>query len=602
MLAVDFIVETLVGYGIDTFFVLTGGAVAPLVDAIARNANAKLHCFQHEQAASMAVDGYYRATGQAACVAVTSGPGVQNVLNGVCGCFYDSVPALFISGQVNMRESLDAIHAKPRQVGFQETPVIECFRPFTKYIQKIRSTNEVAFALREAVRMMQGGRKGPSLLDIPVDVQMSTLEDCTCLVLGCGAYNTKDISCVDGVDMNHVVHLVRSAVRPVILLGNGARNARQHVVKLLQCLHVPFTTSWGGLDLVPLSAVEQGMFLGAHGVYGDRVANFALQNADLLLVLGARLDTRQTGGNLEAFSTQSKKIMVDIDADEINKLLERGVNIAMGCKMDVGDFISQLLLLESMRKPADIAEWRNTMRQWIADYGVEKHAVFDGFVSPYELLLNLNGMLPSDAAVVVDTGATLVWAFQTLRAHTYDQRIFSNLGNSSMGYALPAAIGAAIGAPLRPIICIVGDGGFQQNIQELSTAAHYNLNIKVVILNNNGYGIIKQFQNSYLGGRHVATCSEDLYGVERKGVNFASVARAYGVPAQRITSCDQLTRDLFTAPGLAVYDVVIHELHGIEPKTDFGNSLENMSPYIESAAAMIVPAPPRLTVTGWVKL
>jgi len=609
VLVVDDIVQALCRAGVDTFFLLTGGAIAPFVDAVARFSGAKYYCVQHEQAASMAVDGYYRATGKPACVVVTSGPGVQNVLNGLCGCFYDSVPALFISGQVNMRESLDSIRAKPRQVGFQEMPVVDCFRPFTKYIQKVTTTDELAPALTEAVRMMMHGRKGPSLVDIPVNVQMSSVQ-CPPLVLpscstsadenGNNPSPSSSSSSKKEEEIGRVVEMLRQAERPLFVLGDGARGAKSELASLLQQLQLPYTTSWGGLDVLPTIPV---LSLGPHGVYGDRIANFALQNADLLVVLGARLDTRQTGGNLKAFSTRSRKVIVDVDANEFEKLGERGAPIDLGLAMDARDFVAQLhSALAPIEQPLAIAEWRDKLKQWREKYGEEQRPTFDGFVSPYELLAKLDGLLPSDAIVAVDTGATLVWTFQTLRTRHSEQRVFSNLGNSSMGYALPAAIGAAIGAPERPVYCIIGDGGFQQNIQELATAAHYKLNIKVFVLNNSGYGIIKQFQNSYLGGRHVATTSEDLYGKAGPGIDFVAITRAYGVDAQRITATEQLQPELVTSPGLAVYDVNINEQQGIQPKTDFGNSLENMSPLLESAADMIVPPPPQLRVSGWVKM
>jgi len=278
------------------------------------------------------------------------------------------------------------------------------------------------------------------------------------------------------------------------------------------------------------------------------------------------------------------------------------VPIEVGLVMDVHDFVLQLSSLPSMAKPLAVPEWRDKIVLWSAKYGIEKRPVFENFVSPYDLLVKVNSLLPSDAVVAVDTGATLVWAYQSLRARTPDQRIFSGLGNSSMGHAFPAAIGAAVAAPHRPVFCIIGDGGFQQNIQELATAKHYNLNIKVFVLNNSGYGIIKQFQNAYLGGRHVAATSEDIYGTSGRGLDFAAITGAYGVTAHRISSLDQMLPELVTTPGLAVYDVIVHELHTMQPKTDFGNSLENMWPFLDSATDMVVPPPPQIKVKGWVKV
>lgn len=592
MLAADYIVGELVSGGIDTFFVLTGGAIAPLIDAISRNHNAQVYCFQHEQAASMAADGYYRATSRAACVAVTSGPGVQNIVNGLCGCFYDSVPALFISGQVNMKESLDSITSKPRQVGFQETPIVDCIRPFTKYVQKIVDVCDVAHQLASAVRAMNHGRRGPSLLDIPVNVQMTEMPlqvDPPQLEFA-AAPLTRPVP----VDFAVIADAIQRAQRPVFIVGDGARPAQRVLANLLKGMGVPVSVSWGGLDVLPYTKNH----LGRHGVYGDRVANFAIQNADLLVILGSRLDTRQTGGQIAQFSTCSTKVMVDIDANEIEKLCERGMNIQFKCVMDVDYFVANLHPF--LDCPVQCAAWLGTLRTWQQKYSCEPHESYQGYANPYEVLSRVNRLLPSDAIVAVDTGATLVWAYQTLRTTHFSQRIFSNLGNSSMGYALPAAIGAALGCPNRLVICIVGDGGFQQNIQELVTARHYNCNIKVFVFNNKGYGIIKQFQNAYLHGRHVATACNDIYG-SNGAVNFVNVANAFGVSASKIDDSNIQDFDI-ASPGFHLYEVVLNENQGIQPKTDFGNSLENMSPKIDSRHDMILAPPPHREAGGWVKL
>ena len=578
----------------------------------------------------MAADGYYRATGKVAAIAVTSGPGVQNVLNGVCGCWYDSVPALVISGQVNMRESLDSLHAAPRQVGFQETPVVECFRPFTKYIAKMADAASVPAHLARAMLAMTSGRPGPALLDYPVNVQMTEVEgvvmerpsDVVIAESG-GTMSPASIAAVHppppptpNPPPAALTKLLEAAARPVLILGNGARASMATLRPLLARLGFPVVVTWGGLDLVPAAQDGSGSssssppFLGQYGVYGNRVANFAVQNADLLLVLGARMDTRQTGGNLAHFSRASAKVMVDVDGQEIAKLVERGVPIDAGYVMDVGAFVADLLQpwvdggSTTRRVAATYAPWTATLAAWQAKYGVEDRPCHAGHVSPYACLAAINAADPHDAVFAVDTGATLVWAYQTLRALSPGARIFSNLGNSSMGFALPAAIGAGLGKGAHhPVLCITGDGGFQQNIQELVTAAHCGLNIKVFVFNNSGYGIIKQFQNSYLGGRHAATGAADIYGKHAlAGVNFVEVAQAYGVAAHRVTSLADLSPKLVETPGLAVFDVVIHESQGIQPKLDFGNALENMSPFIESGGDMVVDPAPCFQASGWVKL
>ena len=548
----------------------------------------------------MAADGYHRATGRSACVAVTSGPGVQNVLNGVCGCFYDSVPALVISGQVNMSESLDAITARPRQVGFQETPVIDCYRPFTKYAAKITEAAALPRHLHAAVASMTDGRPGPALLDFPVNLQMTdvSVEQGACPSVAASFQNQQ----LTSKDADHLLCTISASSRPLLVIGNGARDEAPFLNELIAACRLPTVVSWGGMDVVQASAPT---YYGTIGVYGSRVANFAVQNADLLIVLGSRLDTRQTGGNLARFSVASHKIMVDVDAHEMAKLDERGVPIHDKYVMSVSSFVAQFLRPHAgalAGATSSLDAWRDKVASWQATYLPEHRDTPAGSQSPYDVMDAIKAGLPDDAIVAVDTGATLVWAFQTLTAGSPRQRIFSNLGNSSMGFALPAAIGAALGRPDgAPVVCITGDGGFQQNIQELVTARQLGLNIKVFVFNNSGYGIIKQFQNAYLHGRHTATSSDDIYGHART-VDFVAVAGAYGVAAERVTEPSQLTPKLLAAPGLVVYDVVIHPDHGIRPKLEFGNSLENMSPFVESAADMLVPPPDRRSASGWVKM
>jgi acetolactate synthase-1/2/3 large subunit len=455
---------------------------------------------------------------------------------------------------------------------------------------KIRTPQDVPAVLKSAFECAVEGRKGPTLVDFPVNIQMSDTD--APLVAAAGIpFGKAQGQCTAFVKT--AADFLRKASRPLIVVGEGARYSKDAVIELAARARIPLTLSWSALDLVP---ADCALNLGTHGVYGSRVANFALQNADLLLVLGARLDTRQTGGKLANFSVQSVKIIVDIDKNEPMKLVERGCAVEQFHICDVGTFLETMVACEP-----DTREWLRTVDDWKQRYGMENRHMLEGngFVSPYMFVERLNSILPDDAIVAIDTGATLVWAYQTLKPGV-SMRIFSNLGNSSMGFALPAAIGAAIAEPTRPVFCLIGDGGMQQNVQELVTAKRYGLNIKVLVFNNSGFGIIKQFQNSYLHGRHVATSCAEIYGA--RGVDFCALAHAYGVDAHRISSLEDICMHSLLDSGLVVYDVIIHENQGIQPKTDFGNSLCNMSPFIDSAASMVVPSPPQVVSGGWKKL
>ena len=554
----DYIIETLYLNGIDTYFVITGGAIVPFINAIARNPKVKYYCFQHEQSAAMAAEGYYRSCGKIAGVCVTSGPGVQNILNGVCGCWYDSVPAFFISGQVNTAEDLSNFVSKPRQTGFQEMPVADMFRDVTKESLHVPSVLKVKHTLTKLIQTMKTPRYGPVLMDLPVNIQMSSLE---------GLQPSRILS-----TKSHQKHIydiskyVQESKRPLVIFGHGVKlaGATKEALEFVEKNGIPFLVSWGAFDIC---GADHPLRLGSPGVYGDRYANYAIQNADLLISIGSRLDSRQIGGNAALFSKHSKKIMVDIDDHEITKMGEKGINIDFRINENVKDFLQNVIT----GQVPNIEQWLINLKLWKSKYSVEKAREGDSAV--YDYLRDLFDKIEDDCIVIPDQGGNLVWTMQSAKLKE-GQKLFTNFGNSSMGFALPAAIGAAIGSG-KKVYCIDGDGGFQMNVQELLTVKKYDLPIEIIILNNSGYGIIKQFQDSYFGSKYTATSKSDVFGDE---VDFVKIAEAYGVKTLR--------------------DIPIPETQKIYPKLEFGNSLENMTPYIDFESDMFVPVPPKKKL-GW---
>ncbi|MAB60851.1 MAG: hypothetical protein CMO46_10010 [Verrucomicrobiales bacterium] len=554
----DYIIETLYLNGIDTYFVITGGAIVPFINSLAKNPKVKYYCFQHEQSAAMAAEGYYRSCGKVAGVCVTSGPGVQNILNGVSGCWYDSVPAFFISGQVNTAEDLSNFRSKPRQTGFQEMPVADMFKDVTKASIHIPHVLKVEDTLTRLIQIMKTPRYGPVLMDLPVNIQMSSLEGLhpsTILSTKVGQKHIYDIS-----------EYVQKSKRPLVIFGHGVKlaGAVEEALKFVEENNIPFLVSWGAFDICE---TNHPLRIGSPGVYGDRYANYAIQNTDLLISVGSRLDSRQIGGNASLFSKHSKKIMVDIDDHEITKMGEKNIKIDFRINENAKDFLQNVITGEV----TDKTEWLVRLKQWKQKYGVEKSREGDSVV--YDYLTSLFDSLPDECIVIPDQGGNLVWTMQSAKLKK-GQKLFTNFGNSSMGFALPAAIGAAIGSG-KIIYCIDGDGGFQMNIQELLTVKKYNLPIGVIILNNSGYGIIKQFQDSYFDSKYIATSKDDVFGDK---VDFVKIAEAYGVKNLR--------------------DIPIPETQKIYPKLEFGNSLENMTPYIYFEEDMFVPVPPKKKL-GW---
>jgi acetolactate synthase-1/2/3 large subunit len=565
----DYIIETLYLNGIDTYFVITGGAIVPFINAIARNPKVKYYCFQHEQSAAMAAEGYYRASGKTAGVVVTSGPGVQNLLNGVCGCWYDSVPAFFITGQVNTKEDLSNFKSKPRQTGFQEMPVAKMFEDVTKKSLHVPELGQLEGVLSELLTELKTPRYGPVLMDLPVNLQMTTIEDVNINLV------THSRRVTPQYDISKYIH---NSQRPVIIFGHGVKlaGAEKEAIEFAEKTKIPFLVSWGAFDIC---GSDHPLRIGSPGVYGDRVANYAIQNADLIISIGSRLDSRQIGGSGPMFSVHSKKIMVDVDIHEINKMPEKDVPIDLGIVSDAKNFFDSVIVGVPLGDGSGWGEnrckkyeiWLEKIYEWKRKYSQEKSREGDSAV--YDYLDGFFNDLPDDCIVIPDQGGNLVWTMQSAKLKD-GQKLFTNFGNSSMGFALPCAIGAAIGSG-KKVYCIDGDGGFQMNIQELLTVKKYDLPIEIIILNNSGYGIIKQFQDSYFDSKYIATSKSDVFGDE---VDFVKIAEAYGVKT--------------------LQDIPIPETQKIYPKLEFGNSLENMTPYIDFEKDMVVPVPPKKKL-GW---
>jgi len=522
----------------------------------------------------MAAEGYYRSCGKVACVCVTSGPGVQNILNGVCGCWYDSVPAFFITGQVNTKEDLTNFKSKPRQSGFQEMPVAKMFEDVTKKSVHISELGQLEGVLKELLTEMKTPRYGPVLMDLPVNLQMTTIEDVNINLV------THSRRVTSKYDLSEYIY---KSKRPVVIFGHGVKlaGAEKEAMEFIEKTQLPFLVSWGAFDIC---ATDHPLRIGSPGVYGDRCANYAVQNADLIISIGSRLDSRQIGGSGPMFSVHSKKIMVDIDAEEINKMPEKGVEIDLGIVSDAKNFFNSVIvdgyinpnIAHPRGKPdysyeVRISIWTNKINEWKQKYSEEKSREGDSAV--YDHLDGFFKSLPDDCIVVPDIGGNLVWTMQCAVLKD-GQKLFTNFSNASMGCALPIAIGAAIGTG-KKVCCIAGDGGFQMNIQELITVKKYDLPIEIIILNNSGYGIIKQFQDSYFNSKYVATSKSDVFGDE---IDFVKIAEAYGVKT--------------------LQDIPIPETQKIYPKLEFGNSLENMTPYIDFEKDMIVPVPPKKKL-GW---
>lgn len=553
-------------------FLVTGGACAFIVDAIARNPGTDYICFQHEQAAAMAADAVWRVSGRIGVTVATSGPGATNLVTGIACSWFDSIPSLHITGQVNDSESRVSLGAKVRQAGFQETEIVSIVKPITKFAVQVHSAEELVAGLREGLRSATSGRMGPVLIDVPMNVQKAAVPP----DLWNDALDPIVVPDADeGLDWPVVEEFIAGATRPLVIIGGGATlsGSSRAIQNWCESEQIPYVASWSAMPSLDRS---QALYRGSLGVYGSPRANWAVQAADRILALGTRLDNRQRSGNPRAFAPFAELLVIDIDEEELAKFSREPNYTTLRA-----DLSSWTRASEPLARKPQWKGWREALgsADRLLSEGTDA-AVAEGELNPYAVIRQLQGIIPPTAIVVSDCGANLCWVYQSFVAN--DLRLFTAAGNSPMGYSLPAAIGAKIASPSSDVWCIIGDGGMQMNIQELQTIIEYGLDIVVVVLNNRGYGIIKQFQDAYFGGRHEA--SGRGYSVP----NFENIGRAYGLDYLRVDSLDDIT-DPTVATGPCIIDVMLPEGALITPKLEMDRFLHDQFPYSASSevAAML---------------
>lgn len=569
----DYVINFLASIGVRHVFLITGGAVIHLVDSFRNNKNIDYICVQHEQAAAMAADAYTRVGNSIGVAMATSGPGATNLITGIGCSWFDSIPCLYITGQVNTYESVGK--KKVRQVGFQETDIVSISKPLTKFSYKIDDPKKIRYYLEKAVYIATSGRPGPVLLDIPLDVQRAEINPDEL-----EGYKKEEISDQQITDVKEkvkeCVKLIQESKRPVILAGGGIRNAKatKELKKIAEISGIPVVVTFNGLDSF---SHDNELYAGFIGVYGQRDANFTIANSDLLIGIGTRLDSRQTGTKPETFARKAKKIIVDIDPEELNQRVK--ADIAISCEAKL--FLELLIKEGKLIKKKRVGEWKKKIKEWRTKYPICKKEYYDlkEKVNPYVFMKTLSEELAKDDIVIVDTGANLMWGIQTLEPKD-NQRVFSAGGMSPMGYSFPAAIGASVCFNKKPVICTIGDGGMQINIQELQTVKYYDLPIKVFIINNKSYGIIKQYQELYLDSRYEASDYKKGYSCP----DFVKIAEAYGIKTETIKNHSELRekiRKVLDASKAVVCDVEIHPDSRIIPKLEVNNPIEDQKPYLD---------------------
>jgi acetolactate synthase I/II/III large subunit len=584
----DYVISYLADHGVQHIFMLTGGGAVHLNDSIGRETRIRYICNHHEQASAMAAEGYARVTGKVGVICVTSGPGGINALNGVFGAWTDSIPMLVLSGQVK-RQTCMAFQDVPglRQLGDQEADIVSMAKGITKYAVCVGEPESIRYHLERALHLTVSGRPGPCWLDIPIDIQASSVDEATI-----PRYDpAEDEPCWDmrtiALQCDETIARIKASPRPVIMVGSGVRIAGAidifNLVK--ERLRIPVTVARTATDAI---ASDDPLYCGRPGIDGERAGNFTVQNAETLLVIGSRLSIRQVGYNWEAFARHAFKIQVDIDPTELNKPTVKP-DLAVRC--DALVFLKEMnrRLEASNYIPAYHDDWLAWCKERLARYPVvtPEFRKSSGPINPYHFVDVLFDLLSSEDIVACGNGSAFIIPMQA-GSIKKNQRFFFNSGCASMGYDIPAAIGAAVGGNGRRVICLAGDGSMQMNIQELQTIIHHKLPIKIIVFNNRGYLSIRQTQAGFFG-RLVGESPES-------GVSFpdiSEIARAYGMEAWRIERPADVRNQLeevLKAPGPVLCDVLVDPHQQFEPRLSsrqlpdgriVSSPLEDMFPFLD---------------------
>jgi len=593
----DYIAQTLAERGLGPIFMVTGGGAMHLNDAIGRAPGLRYVCCHHEQACAMAAEAYARLTNRIGLVNVTTGPGGINTLNGVFGAWVDSMPMLVVSGQVKRETSLHGQGriGKLRQLGDQEADMIGMVRGITKYAVLVDDPQTIRYHLERALHLAAHGRPGPCWIDIPIDVQGSRIDPSALAPYDPAedriAWETPDLKAA----CRRIVEKVAAARRPVIYAGTGIRlgGAYDAFLELAAAWKIPIVPAWNSNDLL---WDDHPCYAGRPGSLGNRAGNFAVQNADLLLVLGCRLNIRLVSYNWENFAPRAHKIAVDIDAEEMRKPT---CKIDDPIHRDVAEVIGGLLALPVPR-PAGAAEWLAWCREKLVRYPVvlPAYRAETETINPYCFMDDLFAQLGEGEVVACGDGTACVTAFQAARIQR-GQRLFHNSGSASMGYDLPAAIGAAYARPGQRIICLAGDGSVMMNLQELETIAGQKLPVKIFILNNRGYHSIRQTQQNFFPDNIVGCGTESGLTFP----DFGKIAAAFGLrfhQAARPAETAGAIRATLEGPEPALCEIALDLRQPFAPKLssrklDDGRMvtapLEDMAPFLsrEELASNMIP-------------
>jgi len=599
MKVADYIINFLGKKGVKHAFVVTGAADANLIDAFSREKEIKHIAVFHEQAGGFAAEGYAKISGNLGFAIATSGPGGQNLVTPIANCYYDSIPSLFLTGQVNSQ--FVRPDSSMRQLGFQETPISEIVRPITKYSAMVSNPKDIKYELEKATHVAQSDRPGPVLLDLPMDVQRADINLESLVGFDSSLSNSVNYDLIDR-KIESFLRDIKNSKRPAILVGSGVRLAKAipELLEVAEKLKIPCFPTWNALDIVTSDLQIYG---GRVGTYGGPGRNFGIQNSDLLLLVGSRLSGRITGGNVSSFARAAKKYYVDIDPILVQKKYQQ-VQFEESILSDAKTFLGRLSDAIRTEKIChnnylipDFSGWLKRNQDWRDRYDPVKPEHFNSEkINPYAFMRILSDEMKNNDILVGDCGGNIVLASHAFKTK-HGQRFITSNGNSPMGFSFAGAMGAYMASEKSGnTVCIIGDGGFNMNIQELQTIKNYDMNFKTFILNNSCYGIIRAYQRTNLESRFLASGPEGYIPPD-----FMRICEAYGIRTSAIKKTSEIKgkiREVLDSKEAVVCNVNIEGFDNYEPRVSgWRTPIEDMEPHLpreEFLKQMIIPP-----LEGW---
>lgn len=554
----DFIVEFLISKGITDVFGYPGGVICHFIDSLSKYNSINGHINYHEQASAFAACGYAQECGKPGVAYSTSGPGATNLITGIANAYYDSIPTIFLTGQVDTYGLKGKLNI--RQRGFQETDVVDIVTPITKYAVRIDDPKSIRYELEKAYDIAISGNPGPVLLDLPADIQRTIVDETSLISYEFGRHDKYSA----GECVKAIISLLQKSRQPCFLLGNGVKQCgeKKSIREIIEMLDIPVVTSMPAVDLLSYSHKNNFGFIGANG---HRYGNFILGKSDLIIVVGSRMDLKQVGSNRSQFADQATIFRIDIDCGNLEY---KAHNDEIGFVADIKDVIP-LLKRNIQRNRFRYSEWRERCQ-------IIKARLQDYDDRPYTSLIKLFSIiLPDDICVTADVGQSEVWIAQQFQFKERQSFHISG-GHGAMGYSLPAAIGVYY-ASGKPVVSFNGDGGIQMNIQELQFLVRENIPITVVIINNHSLGMIRGFQEANFDGNYQQTTEKSGY----LSANYEKIARAYGLKYTKIETITDVEVFHFDSGKPQIVEIIISEETTLQPNFGSNGKIQDQRPYID---------------------